>query len=206
MNNMIHINRPHSEGTKQLFSNHILEKLSRTHIVIPLVIFTLISTGLIIYGFRYDMITYINTPFLFMAGMLVFSFIEYMMHRFVFHLDPKTPKREKFAYRIHGVHHDYPKDRDRLAMPLPLSLMLSILFFILYKALMGNLVYGFLPGFLMGYTSYLVVHYIVHAYRPPRNIFKILWVHHGIHHYKDPKNAFGVSSPLWDWFFGTMPK
>ncbi|MGB3618930.1 MAG: sterol desaturase family protein, partial [Catalinimonas sp.] len=33
-----------------------------------------------------------------------------------------------------------------------------------------------------------------------------LWVHHSIHHFKDDERAFGVSSPLWDWVFGTMPR
>jgi hypothetical protein len=32
--------KPQNKGTKQLFSNPILEKLSRTHISIPLIIFT----------------------------------------------------------------------------------------------------------------------------------------------------------------------
>jgi len=71
---------------------------------------------------------------------------------------------------------------------------------------MGDFAYVFLPGFLMGYAGYLFVHYIVHAYQPPKNFFKILWIHHGIHHYKEPERAFGVSSPLWDLVFRTMPR
>ncbi|MEQ9007606.1 MAG: sterol desaturase family protein, partial [Ekhidna sp.] len=112
----------------------------------------------------------------------------------------------KFAYTVHGVHHDYPKDKDRLAMPIPLSLALSTGFFFLFQFIMGVNVFGFLPGFLMGYAYYLWIHYMVHAFQPPKNFWKVLWVHHGIHHYKDPGNAFGVSSPFWDLVFGTMPK
>jgi sterol desaturase/sphingolipid hydroxylase (fatty acid hydroxylase superfamily) len=128
------------------------------------------------------------------------------MHRWIFHLQPKTEKQEKFAYTIHGVHHDYPKDRDRLAMPPPLSILLSTGFFFFFKIIMGNLVFAFLPGFLLGYAAYLWVHYMVHAFKPPKNLFKFFWVHHGLHHYKDQHNAFGVSSPFWDLVFGTMPK
>jgi sterol desaturase/sphingolipid hydroxylase (fatty acid hydroxylase superfamily) len=199
-------NKPHVKGTKALFANPILEKLTRTHIAIPLIIFTMISTSLMYYGLSSGMITAINGPLLFIAGLLVFTLIEYFMHRFVFHLNPKTEKQEKFAYTVHGVHHDYPKDKDRLAMPPPLSLFISFLFFLLYSYLMGDLVYGFLPGFLMGYAAYLWVHYMVHAFKPPKNAFKILWLHHGVHHYKDQHSAFGVSSPFWDVIFGTMPK
>lgn len=199
-------NKPHTSGTKALFNNPILEKLTRTHIAIPLVLFGVISTGLIVYGLQHDYITAINAPLLFIGGLLTFTLIEYIMHRFVFHLQPKTEKQEKFAYTVHGVHHDYPKDKDRLAMPPPLSLILSAIFFGIYWSMMGNLVFGFLPGFLVGYASYLWVHYMVHAFKPPKNFFKVLWVHHGIHHYKDPHNAFGVSSPFWDVIFRTMPK
>jgi sterol desaturase/sphingolipid hydroxylase (fatty acid hydroxylase superfamily) len=69
---------------------------------------------------------------------------------------------------------------------------------------MGDYAFAFLPGFLVGYASYLAVHYMVHAYQPPRNFMKMLWVNHGIHHYKDGEIIFGVSSPLWDYIFGTM--
>ena len=199
-------NKPHTKGTKALFSNPILEKLTRTHIAIPLVIFTTISTSLIYYGISNELILAIHAPLLFVAGLLTFTLIEYIMHRFVFHLNPRTEKQEKFAYTVHGVHHDYPKDKDRLAMPPPLSLLLSFLFFLFYQLIMGDLVYGFLPGFLMGYAAYLWVHYMVHAFKPPQNAFKVLWIHHGLHHYKDQHNAFGVSSPFWDYIFGTMPK
>lgn len=199
-------NKPHTKGTRALFRNPVLEKLTRTHISIPLILFSVISTGLLVYGFQHGHISAINAPMLFLGGLLTFTLIEYIMHRFVFHLQPKTEKQEKFAYTVHGVHHDYPKDKDRLAMPPPLSIILSALFFGLYYVIMGNLVFGFLPGFLMGYASYLWVHYMVHAFKPPKNFFKVLWVHHGIHHYKDPHNAFGVSSPFWDLIFRTMPK
>lgn len=199
-------NKPHVKGTKTLFQNKLVEKLTRTHIAVPLIVFSLISAALIYYGVNNSLITELNAFVLFFAGVIFFTLVEYLMHRFLFHLMPKNEKQEKFAYTIHGVHHDYPKDKDRLAMPIPLSITLATLFFLFYQLIMGNYVFGFLPGFLMGYASYLWVHYMVHAFQPPKNFWKILWVHHGIHHYKDPHNAFGVSSPLWDVIFGTMPK
>jgi sterol desaturase/sphingolipid hydroxylase (fatty acid hydroxylase superfamily) len=35
---------------------------------------------------------------------------------------------------------------------------------------------------------------------------KHLWIHHALHHYQQPDAAYGVSSPLWDFFFKTMPE
>ena len=199
-------NKPHTKGSKKLFKNQLFEKLTRTHIAVPLIVFTIISSGLMVYGFNNAYIDAALAITLFIAGLLIFTLIEYLMHRFLFHLPPKTEKAEKFAYTIHGVHHDYPKDKDRLAMPIPLSVTLATGFFFFFKLFMGNYVFGFLPGFLIGYASYLWVHYMVHAFQPPKNFWKILWVHHGIHHYKEPNRAFGVSSPLWDLIFRTMPR
>jgi sterol desaturase/sphingolipid hydroxylase (fatty acid hydroxylase superfamily) len=45
---------------------------------------------------------------------------------------------------------------------------------------------------------------MVHAYAPPKNFLKALWVNHSVHHYKDGEIVFGVSSPLWDYIYGTM--
>lgn len=198
-------NKPHTKGTRLLFENNFFERLTRTHIAVPLLFFSAISAGLMIYGFQHSYITTLNAIVIFVAGLLGFTLIEYLMHRFLFHLPPRTQKMIKFAYTIHGVHHDYPKDKDRLAMPVPLSATLSIGFFFFFEFLMGNLVFAFLPGFLIGYASYLWVHYMVHAFKPPKNFLRRLWVNHGIHHYKNPEKAFGVSSPLWDMIFGTMP-
>lgn len=197
--------KPKNKGTKVLFKNPLIERLTRTHISLPLIMFSLISAGLIYKGITEAGLAPMQVVMLFIVGLLIFTLIEYLMHRYLFHLTPSSPKRQEIAYKIHGVHHDYPKDKDRLAMPIPVSIVLATVFFLFYRMLLGDLVYGFLPGFFMGYAAYLWVHYMVHAFQPPKNFFKILWVHHGIHHYKQQDRAFGVSSPLWDVIFRTMP-
>lgn len=198
--------KPHTKGTKSLFKNKFLERLTRTHISAPLILFSVISIGLIIYGLQKSYISVPSLIALFLIGFFSFTLVEYIMHRFLFHLKPTSKGKEKFAYAVHGVHHEYPKDRDRLAMPIPMAIALATTFFLLFRLILGNLVYGFLPGFYIGYITYLWIHYMVHAFQPPKNFWKVLWVHHGIHHYKDPERAFGVSSIFWDIVFGTMPK
>ncbi|MBO9701620.1 MAG: sterol desaturase family protein [Sporocytophaga sp.] len=198
-------NKPKNSGTKQLFDNPILERLSRTHISIPISIFIVISSVLLFYAFRYTTLPGILIPFLFLGGFLFFTLIEYLVHRFVFHMEPTSNFKKKIQYNMHGVHHEFPKDKDRLAMPPLLSITLALVLFAIFYSLMDTKVFGFLPGLLTGYASYLFVHFIVHAYAPPKNIFKELWVNHAIHHYKDNSTVFGVSSPLWDYVFGTMP-
>ncbi|UII27432.1 sterol desaturase family protein [Fulvivirga maritima] len=195
-----------SKDTKVLFNNKLIERLSRTHISIPITLFFIYSAGLLYWSVTHTALAVATTVTLFFVGLFVFTFVEYLMHRYVFHMDTYTKLRKKIQYNFHGVHHDYPKDKDRLAMPPLVSLTLATTLLLIFRLIMGDFVFGFLPGFLIGYASYLFVHYIVHAYQPPKNAFKTLWVHHAIHHYKDPERAFGVSSPFWDYIFRTMPK
>lgn len=198
--------KPKTKGSAQLFKNPVLERLSRTHIAIPLTLYTVISIGLLYYGATEIGLSALSMLGLFVAGFLFLTLLEYLAHRYVFHMEHTNKLKAKIQYTVHGVHHEYPKDKDRLAMPPILALVYVAVFFFVFRFLLGEFVFAFVPGMLMGYSTYLFVHYAVHAYQPPKNFLKVLWVHHAIHHYKDPERAYGVSSPLWDFVFRTMPK
>jgi 4-hydroxysphinganine ceramide fatty acyl 2-hydroxylase len=200
------LERPDNNGSAQMFRNPVLERLSRTHISIPIILFFTVSAVSL-----YNAIINTTIPLgigliVLLGGLFAFTFVEYMMHRHFFHMEPDNEVKDKVQYSVHGVHHDYPKDKDRLAMPPFISALYTLIFYGLFTFLMGDYALYFLPGFLIGYAAYLGVHYIVHAYQPPKNFLKVLWVNHAVHHYKDPDVAFGVSSPLWDYILGTMPK
>ncbi len=196
----------HHKGTKVLFKNPWIERLSRNHISIPITIFLIVSTILLYWSAIEIGLHWLPIVGLFFVGFIAFTLLEYLVHKYVFHMIPDTEMKEKIQYNMHGIHHEFPKDKDRLAMPPIISLPVSFVLLILFKLVMGNLAFAFLPGFLIGYSSYLFVHYAVHAFPPPKNFLKVLWVHHGIHHYKNHDVAFGVSSPLWDYIFRTTPK
>ena len=198
--------RPQHNGTHQLFSNPILEKLTRTHIAVPVTIFIVYAIALAVWNVRFTDLPAGTTIVLFFAGWLTFSWVEYQVHRHVFHLSTYNTWRKNFQYIVHGVHHHYPKDKDRLAMPPLLSITIATILLIILKLVLGDYVFAFLPGFLVGYASYLLIHYMVHAYPPPKNIFKALWKNHSVHHYKRGDLLFGVSSPLWDYIYGTVPQ
>ncbi len=200
------LERPDNFGSAKMFENPILERISRTHILIPITMFIGISGVLEYYAVTTTQYAWFVGVGLFFAGFLAFTLVEYLMHKYFFHMEPNTPVKDKLQYSVHGVHHDYPKDKDRLAMPPFVSAAYAAIIYLVFNLIMGDLSLYFVPGFLFGYAAYLGVHYIVHAYQPPKNLFKVLWVNHAIHHYKDPDVAFGVSTPLWDYVFGTMPK
>ncbi len=193
-------------GRKEYSSNKIIETLSRTHIAAPISLYFVLAAGLLSYAILRENMNSFMVTGLFLGGWLFFTLLEYVMHRWVFHMSIHTKMRAKVQYATHGIHHEYPKDKKRLAMPIPFSLILAVVFFSIFYLIMNVYTYGFLPGVLVGYASYLFVHYIVHIYQPPKNYFRHLWNSHAVHHYKDNTVVFGVSSQLWDHIFGTMPK
>jgi sterol desaturase/sphingolipid hydroxylase (fatty acid hydroxylase superfamily) len=195
---------PKNRGTKQLFRNPILEKLSRTHIGVPISIFVTYASVLLYWSVTHTSLTIWVSVGMFLFGALAFTWVEYMVHKHIFHMKTYNKWREKFQYTVHGVHHEFPKDKERLAMPPLLSITIATLLLLFFRLVLGDMVFSFLPGFLVGYAYYLSVHYIVHVHQPPKNFLKILWINHAIHHYKHGEYVFGVSSPLWDYIYGTM--
>ena len=56
---------------------------------------------------------------LFLFGVFAWTLLEYGLHRAIFHFawDEKSPLQDDLGFLIHGIHHDYPWDPDRLVMP-----------------------------------------------------------------------------------------
>jgi sterol desaturase/sphingolipid hydroxylase (fatty acid hydroxylase superfamily) len=189
-----------------LFKNKWVDRFTRTHIAIPVSLFFLYAFGLILYTQMKTNLTNYQVVSLFFGGWLLFTFVEYLVHRYVYHMEASTPKKVKMQYTMHGVHHDYPKDKQRLAMPPFLSVTISTILLLIFELLLDKYSFSFLAGFLVGYAFYLLVHYSVHIFRMPNNFLKALWINHSIHHYSPEDAMFGVSSPIWDYVFGTANK
>ncbi len=205
----MHFDKIHNKGQARLFKNQYLEYLTKTH---PLVIWGMylpIIGFMLYFSISTLFFTGLKTTVIFIAGMFFWSLFEYTIHRFVFHLFAESERAKKIVYVIHGNHHEYPRDKERLFMPAVPSLLLAIIVFsIMYLAayLFGNpeYVFAFFPGFLTGYLIYGSMHYAIHAWNPPFKWMKPLWRNHHLHHYKNVEQGFGVSSTLWDHIFGTM--
>ena len=188
-----------------MFRNPLLNRLTQTHIATPIVIFFVYAIGLLLYTELRTDVSSFAVVGLFLAGTLGFTFTEYVVHRWVYHPPHGASDQYKeMTYNMHGFHHDYPKDKKRLAMPPILAVVISTLLLFLFEMIMGDYSFAYLAGFVVGYALYLVVHYMVHMYPPPKNFLKALWVNHALHHYSEDDVLFGVSQPLWDYVFGTM--
>src|SRR2546428_4806042 len=141
---------------------------------------------------------------LFGGGVMLWTLIEHLMHRFVFHLTPRGRLGVLFAYLIHGVHHAFPEDRRRRLMPPIVTVPVAGVLFLVLRLLVGAASAPIFAGALFGYLAYDLLHYASHARVLRGRVPRYLRQHHLTHHYRMPETRFGVSSPLWDRVFGTL--
>lgn len=148
----------------------------------------------------------------FFLGLFLWTLGEYTLHRFLFHYEAKSERAKRIFFLFHGVHHAQPQDKTRLVMPLPVSIPLALVFYGLFYLVFAVLlkapqwVNPLTAGFMVGYLIYDLTHYATHHFPMRSGYAKYIKRYHMAHHYKDPNTRYGVSSPLWDWVFGTAGK
>ena len=210
---MAHPPIDHSDTPIRLFKSDFLEFFSHispvTIVVIwlPVAVFFLVRS--IVKAAAGVFPWYIPVGFL--VGLFIWTFSEYILHRFVFHFPAKTPRMQRITFLFHGVHHAQPQCKTRLVMPpvvsIPLAAIFYGLFLLIWSVLfkLPNWVDPSFAGFLVGYLIYDLTHYATHHFPMRNGYFKFIKRYHMQHHYKTPNARYGVSSPLWDMVFKTMP-
>lgn len=194
----------HNKGQARLFKNEYLEMLTKTHplviwgMYLPVIIYMLYYSGAHL-GFSLTRIFLV-----FLGAIFFWTFFEYIAHRYLYHWVSDNPRIQKFVYTMHGNHHHYPRDKQRLFLPpVPSMILASAIFGLMYLVLRLH-TFMFFPGFMLGYLIYGSMHYAIHAFNPPFKWMKPLWRNHHLHHYKDEHHGYGVSTTIWDRVFGTM--
>ncbi|KAI8901905.1 hypothetical protein BC833DRAFT_521659 [Globomyces pollinis-pini] len=143
-------------------------------------------------------------------GVLIWTLVEYTLHRFLFHVDHLLPDHRvaiMIHFTMHGVHHFLPMDKNRLVLPPALGLFLGTPFWYLFEYFLPTGVsQGALAGGIIAYVSYDLCHYFLHHGKPFNAYLKEMKTYHLDHHYKDPNLGFGITSKLWDIAFGTLLK
>ena len=144
----------------------------------------------------------------FLVGVLAWTLLEYVLHRWVFHFqpDPRSELQRDLSFIIHGVHHDSPYDPDRLVMPPIAAVLLAFAIGIPLRAVAGPSVFpGLFAGLVGGYLWYDMTHYAVHHLDQHTAFGRLQRRNHLVHHFTQPDARFGVTTPIWDICFGTYP-
>lgn len=137
------------------------------------------------------------------AGVLVWTLIEYVLHRYAFHR-PYRPFPLRAVRKLHGEHHQDPSDPAHIFTRLVFTLPSSLILWGLFRCVLPSWTVAALPtiGVALGYVGYEVIHYSIHRW-PRFWLLRGIARHHLAHHYQDPTRCFGVTSPLWDVVFRT---
>jgi dihydroceramide fatty acyl 2-hydroxylase len=203
---MAHERTARLSASPPLFQNRFLDFFSRIHPSVPALIFVPVIVALIVLGANRGQGA-LEIVLLFAAGLLIWTLSEYWLHRKFFHWDPDHPIGHRMHFIIHGVHHDHPNDRLRLVMPPAASIPLAALFFGIFWLVFGlPTAFPLFAGFLAGYLAYDYTHYYLHHFVPKSQLGKKLREQHMRHHFQDHRYGFGVSSPIWDVVFRTLPR
>jgi dihydroceramide fatty acyl 2-hydroxylase len=189
-----------------LFESRFLDFFSRIHPAVPALIFVPVIAALIWLGADRGYGAG-ELVLLVLGGFALWTLTEYWLHRLLFHWEPSFRHGDRLHFIIHGVHHEHPNDRMRLVMPPALSIPLGLVFFGLFLVLFGiPAAYPLYGGLLIGYLGYDYMHYHLHHHTPKTKLGKRLREQHMRHHFQDHRYGFGVSSPLWDVVFRTLPR
>lgn len=194
------------KGQARLFDNPILEFFTKSTLPESTISSIAISAACIWLGIWMGaQHTPTQIALWFLAGFASWSFFEYVLHRYLFHIAESAFKGSaRLQYVLHGVHHEYPNDAQRTLMPTLPKILLTLPFLGIYWLIFGKAGAFFASGFMMGYYVYSLIHYSIHRFKAPK-FLKPLWEHHHRHHHLHDDMAFGVSSTLWDRVFNTMP-
>lgn len=146
----------------------------------------------------------------FLGGVLLWTYIEYALHRYVFHLEPNgdSPLQITLHFTIHGNHHKVPFDEGRLVFPPTLSIIMSFPLWHLLAVLLPDgydaLVFA---GGVGGYVCYDLIHYYIHHGNPSKHSYLDGMKHYHVrHHFVDQHEGYGISTKLWDRVFEAKRK
>jgi sterol desaturase/sphingolipid hydroxylase (fatty acid hydroxylase superfamily) len=195
----------------RLFKSNFLESFTHISPLVVLAVWLPVSLFLLIWGLvrRPVQISFLLVVLAFIVGLFSWTFMEYMLHRFLFHATPHNSRAQRMVFLLHGIHHAQPMVKTRLVMPVLVSIPMSIpfyfLFYVIFTLLLGISWWlnPFFGGILFGYLLYDMTHYALHHIKLKWNYFNALRKTHLHHHTGIPIRSFGVTSPLWDIVFGT---
>src|ERR1019366_5651795 len=146
---------PGRAETCRMFESDFLERFSRIHPATPFVVWVPVAGFFLVRSaLRHDAGPLTMTA-MFLLGMFAWTLAEYVLHKFVFHWTSETPAGKRIHFLLHGVHHEYPSDKDRLVMPLLPRVPLAIVFYSLFTFALGRAIgEPFFAGFVVGYLFY----------------------------------------------------
>jgi len=145
---------------------------------------------------------------LFVLGTIYWTFVEYGIHRWIYHTEFKHPTLNYFLGSFHQYHHKQMDDRRvynaGYLMVYSLVPILLMPFYLLN--LNSDSLATMTLGLSAGHFFYEYVHFILHYKVHNGGYFNYIQKYHFYHHDYAPLKNFGNTSHLWDYIFGTYDR
>jgi sterol desaturase/sphingolipid hydroxylase (fatty acid hydroxylase superfamily) len=144
---------------------------------------------------------------LWLLGLVFWTLLEYTLHRFAFHIlvPIRNPRLRAILNASHLGHHAAPRDPTKVLVHPLYGIAISAVLYTLLYGISGNAfdAAAVMTGIWTGFLYYEAVHYRVHFSLSPSGLIGWQRRAHFYHHFTNNKKCFGVTSPFWDYVFGT---
>ncbi len=150
----------HTKACPRYFANPILEWMCQTPVwIVPAIWLPLIGffskTSL-------SELSLGSFSKIYMLGLVNWPLLEYILHRFIFHMNRLMPNKPGFLslhFLLHGVHHFLPMDKYKIIMPLPLFMAhVAALYGALTALVPWPVKRAIMAGLFSGYVIYDMTH------------------------------------------------
>jgi len=133
-----------------------------------------------------------------LLGLFIWTCLEYLLHRFLFHWTTSTYWTNTLHYLLHGCHHKHPQDPYRLVFPPALCVVFISVIVPPFRLVFPEpVLYAGFAGGLLGYVMYDITHFWVHfGIQTKMEPVSSLRRYHLAHHFKNYNLGFGITSPL----------
>jgi sterol desaturase/sphingolipid hydroxylase (fatty acid hydroxylase superfamily) len=138
----------------------------------------------------------------FALGVASWTLAEYVLHRVLGHDRRTWPNPFADEHTRHHSRGNYFAPAWKKALVAGGTLVAVAAIAALVVGPQHALAYG--AGFAAMYVAYEVVHRRIHTHRGIGAYGRWLRRHHFHHHFANPRANHGVTSPLWDFLFGTL--
>jgi sterol desaturase/sphingolipid hydroxylase (fatty acid hydroxylase superfamily) len=171
----------------------------------PFAFYIVILTCLNVAAIKSGGIRFTQTVAFVSIGLLIWGLYEYAVHRWVLHHEPSENGFDLPGNRTHLKHHADPLSLERLSVQLSESVPVSVVYCLIAWAVTGSwqaMTYLY-TGLMAGYFFYEYLDFQAHHGMSRSRFVRYFRKYHLMHHHYDAKVRYGVTSPLFDYIFGT---
>jgi len=137
----------------------------------------------------------------FVLGVISWTLAEYLIHGKLGH---RRDKKNAFTVEHIRHHRDtnyFASTYKKILAAVSVLTILTLVLGLIFTWLIG---FTFSLGFSAMYLAYEIIHRRAHTHAPIGFYGRWVRKHHFHHHFKNPKVNHGVTSPIWDYVFGTL--